>query len=57
MTESINHMSGLGKSDHLQLELIFNCYTQTLVTIFFFKGNYIGLSGELAHLNLLQEFS
>ena len=41
MIESINHMSGLGKSDHLQLEFIFNCYTeitQTLVTkLIFFK--------------------
>ena len=61
MIESINHMSGLGKSDHLQLEFIFNCYTeitQTLVTkLIFFKGNYTSLSGELARLNWLQEFN
>ena len=61
MIESVNHMPGLGKSDHLQLEFTFNLYTETtqsLVTkLNFFKGNYTGLSGELAHLNWLQEFN
>ena len=60
MIESINHMSGLGKSDHLQVKFIFNCCTemiQTLVTkLFYFAGN-TGLSGELARLNWLQEFN
>ena len=61
MIESVNHMPGLGKSDHPQLEFIFNCYTeitQTLVTrLNLFKGNYTGLSGELFRLNWLQEFN
>ena len=29
MINSVNHMTGLGKSDHLQLEFTFNCYTET----------------------------
>ena len=36
----------------------FNCYTETSQTVYeilnFFKGNYTGLSGELAHIDWLQ---
>ena len=60
MINSVNHMTGLGKSDHLQLEFTFNCYTETTKTVFtksnFFKGNYTGLAGELALVDWLQEF-
>ena len=58
MINSVSYMPGLGKSDHLQLMFTFNCYTETSQTVFkkinFFKGNYTGLSGELAHVDWLQ---
>ena len=58
MINSVSYMPGLGKSDHLQLMFTFNCYTETSQTVFeklnFFKGNFTGLSGELAHIGWLQ---
>ena len=58
MINSVSYMPGLGKSDHLQLMFTFNCYTETSQTVYeklnFFKGNYTGLSGELAHIDWLQ---
>ena len=51
-------MPGLGKSDHLQLQFTYNCYAEISKTIFtkmnFFKGNYTGLSRELAQIDWLQ---
>lgn len=50
-------MPGLGKSDHLQLEFTFNCYTKTTKTVFmkfnFFKGNFTSLI-ELTLVDWLQ---
>ena len=58
MINIINYMPGLGKSDHLQLQFTYNCYTEISKTIFtkmnFFKGNYTGLSRELAQIDWLQ---
>ena len=58
MVNSVSYMPGLGKSDHMQLMFTFNCYTETSQTVFtklnFFKGNYTGLSKELAHVDWLQ---
>ena len=60
MINSVNHMTGLGKSDHLQLEFTFNCYTETTKAVFtksnFLKRNHTGLTGELALVDWLQEF-
>lgn len=51
MINSVVYSSGLGKSDHLQLQFTFNCYTEIIPRSFtkfnFFKGNYTGLSREL----------
>ena len=58
MIKSVNHMTGLGKREHLQLEFTFSCYTETTKTVFtksnFFIGNYTGLTGELALVDWLQ---
>ena len=58
MINSVSYMPGLGKSDHLQLIFTFNCYTETSQTVFkiinVFKGNYTGLSGDVAHVDWLQ---
>ena len=45
MIEKIPHLSSLGKSDHVVLEVDFNCYTDKVVKTTnskrnFFKGNY-----------------
>ena len=58
MINIINYMPGLGKSDHLQLQFTYYCYTEISKTIFtkmnFFKGNYTGLIRELAQIDWLQ---
>ena len=55
---SVTYKPGLGKMDHLQLEFTFNCYIETIQKSFtklnFFKGNYTGLSGELASVDWSQ---
>ena len=55
MINSVTHKPERGKSDHLQLEFTFNCYTETIQKLFtklnFFKGNYTGLSEELASVD------
>ena len=52
MINSVTHKPGLCKSDHLQLDFTFNCYTETTQKSYtkfnVFQGNYTGLSGELA---------
>lgn len=55
MVNSISYMSGLGKSDHVQLTFDYNCYIEVNSHSFrkynFFKGDYDGLSWELADIS------
>ncbi|MEW8548552.1 MAG: reverse transcriptase domain-containing protein [Candidatus Thiodiazotropha sp.] len=61
MINTINYKPGLGKSDHLQLEFSFNCYTEIVQDHFkkynFFKGNYGGCSSKLSSVNWKQVFN
>ena len=52
MIEKISHLSSLGKSDHVVLEVDINCYTEKLVGTTnskrnFFKGNYTVIKEKL----------
>ena len=61
MINFITYKPGLGKSDHLQLEFSFNCYTESSLDCFrkynFFKGNYGGCSSELSSVDWHQVFT
>ena len=71
MIGNIEYKPGLGKSDHLGLLFVFNCYTQfnkahAFKKLFFFKGYYQSINTalqqrdwtkELLGLNLTQSWS
>ncbi len=54
MLENIDYLPGLGLSDHLVLQCVFNCYTDTKNNtsskLNFHKGNYGAIDNELARL-------